>query len=361
MNRLSRALHREAAARRYPQEVREHRLHWLEIEITRRCPLACLHCGSSCSGEQYYKEELSAVEILAFLKRMDEAYGAANLMVCFTGGEPLVRDDLYTLMAHATEMGYRATLVTNGMLVDGRAVDLLAAAGLSTITVSLDGLAATHNRARGNPQSFDRAVGALRLLKESGYFHVVEALTCVSKQTLAELPALRELLHSLAIDHWRLTRIFPIGRAREYPELLLDNRELLQLLDWIKTARKVEPAFLSYGEEGCLGKEYDFQVRDEPQHCDAGVHILTLLADGGLTGCAACDHGFIQGNIKTDDPAGLWERAFQPFRDRSWMREGICGKCDEFRHCHGDGMHLWQPGKKHPADCLHLRLLNKGL
>lgn len=361
MNRLSRALRKAATARHHSREVREHRLRWLEIEITRRCPLACLHCGSSCSGDQYYKEELSAAAILAFLNRMDDAYGAANLMVCFTGGEPLVRDDLYPLMAHATEMGYRVTMVTNGMLVDARTVDLLAAAGLSTITVSLDGLEATHNRVRGNPQSFHRAVEALRLLKESGHFHVVEALTCVSKQALTELPALRELLHSLAVDHWRLTRIFPIGRAREYPELLLDNRELRQLLDWIKAARRREPDFLSYGEEGCLGREYDFQVRDEPQHCDAGVHILTLLADGSLTGCAACDHGFIQGNIKTDDPAGLWERAFRPFRDRSWMREGICGRCNEFRHCHGDGMHLRRPGQKNPADCLHLRLLNKGI
>ena len=182
MNRFKRALLRETHANNYNKSRREHKLQWLEIEITRRCPLACLHCGSSCSDDPYYETELSPGEILGFLKRIDEEYGAQNVMLCFTGGEPLMRPDFFPLTARATEMGYRTTMVSNGMLIDEKAVDLLAAAGLSTITISLDGMEETHNRARGNPQSFEKAVNALKLLKSSNHFHVVEAFTCVGKK-----------------------------------------------------------------------------------------------------------------------------------------------------------------------------------
>lgn len=352
MNRITRAVRREAAAKQYKKQVREHKLRWLEIEITRRCPLACLHCGSSCSDDPYYKEELSGKELLDFFNRIDNAYGAQNVMLCFTGGEPLMRPDLFTIMAHATEMGYRTTMVTNGLLINERTVDLLAAAGLSTITVSLDGMEESHNWARGNPESFAGAVNALGLLKSSGHFHVVEAFTCVSKKSLEELEQMRELLRVLQTDHWRLTRVFPIGRAIDYPELILNGSELHQLLAYLKKQRAIEPDFLSYAEEGCLGREYDHLARDCAQHCDAGVHILTLLADGSVTGCAAVDHAFIQGNIRTGDPVELWENAFQPFRERSWMQTGICGSCEDWRYCHGDGMHLWHPDKKNPANCV---------
>ena len=172
------------------------------------------------------------------------------------------------------------------------------------------------------------------------------------KKTLEELPRMHQLLHDLQTDHWRLTRVFPIGRALDFPELILNSGELHRLLDFIKGKRQKEPDFLSYAEEGCLGKKYDYLSRDCAQHCDAGVHILTLLADGSVTGCAAVDHAFIQGNIKTDDPVDLWENAFKPFRDRSWMRQGICGSCEDWRYCHGDGMHLWKPDKKNPVNCV---------
>lgn len=262
-----------------------------------------------------------------------------------------MRRDLFRIIAKTTEMGFRATMVSNGMLLGEEQVKLLAAAGLSTITISLDGLEENHNRVRGHSGSFRRALNALRLLQHSNYFHTVEALSCVNRQTLEELADIRQLLHDNGIEHWRVTRIFPIGRALDYPELLLNRAQLIRLLDFVKEQRKQNPGFISYGEEGYLGCKYDFAVREGMQHCDAGISIMTILADGSIIGCAAVDHRFIQGNIKRDDPVDVWENRFVPYRNREWMKTGICGGCSKFRYCRGDGMHLWSPGNPDPAQC----------
>jgi len=359
MKSFKQAIKKEAQAKKQVKRAKKHQLKWLEIEITHRCTLSCLHCGSSCDSTPYYEQELSEQQIISFLQQIDKKYGATNIMLCFTGGEPLMRQDIYSIIAQATEMGYRVTMVSNGMLIDEKVVTLLAAAGLSTISISIDGLQETHNWARGNAKGFQKAINALELLSKSNHFHIVEAMSCINQRSLLELQQMEKIFKSIGVDHWRLTRVFPIGRALDYPELLLNGTQLDKLLDFIKTKRQQEPSFYSYSEEGYLGCDYDFEVRDDMQHCDAGVSILTLLANGDLTGCAAVDYSFVQGNILKDDPVEIWENRFKQFRDRNWMKQGICGKCDKFRYCRGDGMHLWKVDSVNPASCSWKLLSNK--
>ena len=131
-------------------ETAIHELNYLFWECTWRCNLSCRHCGSDCKSESCvpdmpFQDFLKAVEPLA------QRYPRDSVIIAITGGEPLLRPDLAECGKILRNKGLRWGIVTNGMLYDEAMHAKLTAAGLSSITVSLDGLEATHNRKR-NPE-----------------------------------------------------------------------------------------------------------------------------------------------------------------------------------------------------------------
>ena len=99
---------------------------------------------------------------------------------------------------------------------------------------------------------------------------------------------------------------------------------------------------LSYSCEGFLGR-YEGLVRDHFFACHAGITIASVLADGSISACPSIRSDFSQGNIYHDDLWTVWNERYQPFRDRSWTRQGECADCCFFRYCLGSGMHLRSP------------------
>jgi len=329
-----------------------HPLQWLELEITRRCPLSCRHCGSSCGMGEAPVGELAFEELIGVCRRIADAYDPSKIKVAITGGEPFARPDLFHLIAHITEMGFRASIVTNGYLMRQEHLALLAAAGITSLSVSLDGLETTHDWVRGREGSFRRAIDAIRMLKQSGFFYV-EPITTVNRRNLSELREMKPLLESLGVDGWRFGKTFPIGRATNDPELFLDAKGYRELLGFVKELRSHKDRIIrdvSFFEEGWFGSD-ELVYRDYFHQCPAGVNILTVRANGSVTGCAASDEAFNQGNVRETDVVELWESRFQVFRNRDWMYEGRCGECRARLTCRGDGFHLWKPGNKNPAIC----------
>ena len=292
-------------------------------------------------------------EILSVCRKIADKYGAKNIKVAITGGEPFVRKDLFHLIARITEMGFRASVVTNGYLMREEHINLLFASGIRSLSISLDGLRENHNWLRGKPDSFQKAVNALKLLKDSGLFYV-EAITTVNKRNIQELDRIEDLLAGIGLHGWRLAKTFPIGRAKGHPDLFIGDAELKYLIDFVRDHRKNKKRKIkdiSFVEEGYFGDKYELEIRGYFVQCPAGVNILTVMADGSITGCAAASRNFIQGSIKKDDITDIWENQFQLFRDRSWMRRGICGSCGSWENCRGDGFHLWEKGEMNPALC----------
>ena len=342
MNKLLKKLMHNAFLVHWEEMTRDHPIIWVEIEVTRRCQLQCLHCGSSCSIDSPYAEELDMDTILKVFTRVKQAYPDKKIKVAITGGEALVRKDIFKLMARISEMGFPMSLVTNGMAVDEEKAKYLAAAGVTGVSVSVDGLKDNHNWLRNNPNSFDKAIEALKIFQDSGYFYV-EPITTVNKRNLVELEALDELFIGMKLPSWRLGKTFPIGRANDYPELFLDAKELRTMLDFVKARHrdKKRPMKVTFCEEGYLGNDYEMEVRDYFFRCPAGVTVLTILGDGSITGCAAASMEYIQGNIKTDDVVDVWENRFEVFRKRDWMKKGKCAECKVYDYCRGDGFHFW--------------------
>ncbi|OPY26167.1 MAG: pyrroloquinoline quinone biosynthesis protein PqqE [Methanocella sp. PtaU1.Bin125] len=335
---------------------REHRLQYLFWETTHICNLHCRHCGSDCGPAA--AGELTTEEIKDVFKSIAEDYDAKTIMVAVTGGEPLMRKDLFDVMGYASGLGFGWGMVTNGMLVNEEIAEKCAAAGMRTVTVSVDGLRETHDHIRRFKGSFDRSVRALETFKASGRLRVVQATTCVSDYNLHELDQLYDRFKRNGVDEWRLLTVNPIGRAREDPRFMLKPEQLKQLLDFIVAKRGQKGLSVTFEEEGFLGPDYEGIVRTGLYYCPAGINIGSILADGSIAACPNLPRDYIQGNVRVDRFRDVWEHEYRRMRDLSWKKAGECAACQWWPFCQGNSLHLWDIEAGKPVLC-HLRALEE--
>lgn len=323
---------------------RLHPLTYLFLEITGRCNLACLHCGSDClvTGHQ-----LSLAAADRVLTEIASAWDASKITVVLTGGEPLVHPQVLEIGARAHSLGFRWGMVSNGWAWTPEKVEAARVAGIRALTISLDGLEASHDRLRGRAGSWRRAVAALEMAHAAC---IPDVVTCVYPDNLEELEQVRALLARLRVPRWRLFNIDPIGRGAQ-PGLQLDTPQTLRLLEQVATWR--EDGTLPRPETGCgpyLGA-WEGRTRDRDYFCLAGIQVGGVMADGGIGACPNIDRSFLQGSIHTDSFVEVWESRYQRFRDRRWMRTGDCADCAHWRRCHGGDMHLRDPETGHTLLC----------
>lgn len=294
-----------------------------------------------------FQDFLKAVEPLAL------RYPHNTVIVAITGGEPLLRPDLAECGKALREKGLRWGIVTNGMLYDEAMHAKLLTAGLSSITVSLDGLEATHNWLRNHPESFHRALRALRLIARTPGL-AYDVVTCVHQRNLPELPQLKALLIENGIKNWRLFTISPIGRAAYNDELQLSRSQVEEVMQFIAETRRENRIRLTFSCEAYTGK-YEEQVRDSYFFCRAGINIGSVLINGDISACPNIDRSFVQGNIYQDDLLDVWDNRFQLMRERTWMRTGMCEKCKDFKQCLGGAMHLRPSANDNILRCYNFR------
>lgn len=314
-----------------------HELTTLFWECTLRCNLSCLHCGSDCHVQSDKKD----MPIADFMRVIDEITPHVNphkTMIIFTGGEALLRRDLEFCGKELYDRGFPWGLVSNGMALTQQRLNSLLNSGLHSITISFDGFEEAHNWLRRNPNSYDKALNAIKMLtrvKDIAW----DVVTCVNKKNISDLTAFKEFLIETGVKEWRIFTIFPVGRAAEHAELQLSNEEFTSVLDFIRETRKEKRIHLSYGCEGFLGN-YEQEVRDHFYTCHAGINVASVLADGSISACPSIRSNFNQGNIYTDNFWEVWNNRFEPFRNREWAHTGACANCEMWRYCEGNGMHL---------------------
>jgi radical SAM enzyme (rSAM/lipoprotein system) len=334
-------------------EVQLHELNYLFWECTTQCNLHCLHCGSDCSKDSSFPD----MPIKDFLKAIDTiTHIPKNFTVVFTGGEPLLRNDIELCGRELRERGVRWSLVTNGYAYNEKRHISLLNAGLGALTISLDGLEKSHNWLRNNPQSFTKAIEAIDLAASSRRLNF-DVVTCVNKKNIHELALIKDLLVSHNVKSWRLFTIIPIGRAARNNELLLSDSEFSILMNFLVHQRKQKEIDVKFSCEGYVGK-YEHLVRDSFFFCRAGINIGSVLIDGSISACPNIDRSFAQGSIYSHDFYEVWQNAFESFRNREWTKIGQCKTCKEYKNCQGNGFHNWHGDKKNVLVCHHEKLLS---
>lgn len=338
----------------------KHPLNYLFWECTLKCNLGCQHCGSSCGLGRISKDELTTNEIKRVFHTIAEDFNPKQIIIAVTGGEPLLRKDIFEVMKYANELGFSWGMVTNGTLITPEIVNQMKEAKMSTISVSLDGLEKNHNWLRCSQNAFEKAVKGLKLLVASNNFELVEAITCVNQHNLNELEEVYQLCSDLGVDEWRLFTISPVGRAKNNPELFLNGQQFHYLLEFIKKKRKnrkkLKPSFC---DEGFLGIEYEGEVRNQLFYCWAGIIVGSILYNGDIAACPILPREYArQGNVRENRFSEIWNSKYQVFRDRIWRKKDNCKNCFWWEFCEGNSLHLWDFDKNRLVLC-NYNLINE--
>jgi heme d1 biosynthesis radical SAM protein NirJ len=175
--------------------------------LIRRCNLNCKHCYSL-SADVDFKGELSTEEALAV---MDDLHRFGVPALILSGGEPLMRPDIFLLTRRAKEMGFYVALSTNGTLIGPDNVDAIAEAGYGYVGISLDGIGATHDRFRRKEGAYQASLAALRLCRDRGI--KVGVRFTPTLDNAHELPALLDLIEREGIERFYLSHLNYAGRG----------------------------------------------------------------------------------------------------------------------------------------------------
>ena len=199
---------------------------------------------------------------------ISKKYNPNDILLNITGGEPLVRNDLFEIMDYANKLGFRWGMTSNGMLINDDVLEKMNNTNMETISISLAGLKETDENFRKVPNSFDKIIENIKKLQKVPSIKIVQVTTVANKKNLCELEELYELMKQLNIISWRVINVDPIGRAKDNKDILLDKEEYKYLFHFIKEKR----------EEGILNVEYGCNhYLDLPLEKNLEIHISIVL------------------------------------------------------------------------------------
>lgn len=343
------------------QEYKEHKLIDLFWECTLTCNAKCKHCGSSAENKKY-DDELTTEEIKNAFKQIANDMDATKILINVTGGEPLIRKDLYEVMEYATnELGFHWGMTTNGILLNDENIKKLKKANMETISISIDGLEETHDSFRGVHGAYRIIIDNIKKLNKANFVKHIQVTTVFHKKNIDQLDELYYIMKDLKLDSWRLVAMDPIGRAKENSNLLLDGEELKKILDFIKTKKNDRKPEITYGCSSFLGLDYEKEVRKYYFYCKSGINVASILYNGDLFVCPNVPRRkeLIQGNIKVDNFKDVWDNKYKQFRNKNRTKCSSCEQCEQWEYCLGGSFHTWDFNENIQNRCVYKMINNK--
>ncbi|MCQ6963012.1 heme b synthase [Methanolobus chelungpuianus] len=312
-------------------------------ETTAGCNLSCRHCRGS-STSQKPAGELSTKEAMRFI---DEISGMGKPILILSGGEPLVRDDIYELATYANGKGLPVALATNGTLVTPEVASSLKEVGIRRISVSLDGASpGTHDDFRCMPGAFEGAMRGIDAIREAGISFQIN--TTVTKRNLAEIPAILEMATEIGAEALHIFLLVPTGRGKELEDEEIPPVEYERVLNWFYDQQKTAQIQLKATCAPHYFRIMRQRAKKEGVEINVKTHGYEAMTKGCLGGTGFCfvssigevyPCGYLPalaGNIKDQSFSDIWEssRVFNDLRDPSRLK-GKCGDCEYNKVCAG--------------------------
>jgi len=321
--------------------------------LVRRCNLACMHCYSI-SADIDFPGELSTGEVMAV---MDDLKAFRVPCLILSGGEPLLRKDIFDIAARSKELKFYTALSTNGTLIDEALADRIAGMGFDYVGISLDGLEATHDKFRRKKGAFEKSLNALRLLHARDV--KVGVRFTLTQDNAADLPGLLDLVEDEGIDKFYLSHLNYAGRGnvnRKRDAQFLATRRALDLVfaRALDCARRGVHKEIVTGNNDADGVYLLHWARKYVQGFDE-AHLRGKLAEwgGNASGVnvANIDNlGNVHpdtmwwdctlGNVRSRPFSAIWKDTRHPvmagLKARPRTVKGRCGSCAYFDVCGGN-------------------------
>jgi radical SAM protein with 4Fe4S-binding SPASM domain len=298
-------------------------------EVTLKCDLACRHCGSRAGRTR--PDELSTEECLDLVRQM-AALGVLEVTVI--GGEAYLRDDWLEIVRAIRAAGMQCTMTTGGRGMTPERARAAAAAGLQSVSVSIDGNEATHDRLRGVAGSYRAALDAAANLRAAGVR--VSVNTQINKLSMAELPDVLETVVAIGGHAWQIQLTVAMGRAADAPEVLLQPEDLLELFPLLARLKpRCDEARVVLWPGNNIGYFGPYESvlraalpRGHMSSCGAGCSTLGIEADGAIKGCPSLQTvPWTGGNIRDASLQDVWERSAPLRYNRDRTVDDLWGYC----------------------------------
>ncbi len=312
-------------------------------ETTRRCNLACKHCRAVAEDHPYENE----LDTSASFKLLDQIKEVGNPIIILTGGEPLLREDIFDIAAYGTKLGLRMVMAPNGTLITHENARKMKDAGIKRISISLDGSTPeTHDAFRGIKNAFEKALQGIEIAKQAGIEFQIN--TTITKTNLDQIPKILELAEKLGAVAHHIFLLVPTGRGKYIVDSEINAREYEETLNWFydqsqKTSLQLKAT--------CAPHYYRIlrqRARQDGKKVSFESHGLDAVTRGCLAGTGFCfiSHvgrvqtcGFLDvecGNITRQTFKDVWEnsKVFNNLREFNNL-EGKCGICEFNKVCGG--------------------------
>ncbi len=308
---------------------------FIQWHLTERCNLRCTHCYQTGGrSDELSLEEIRAVvdEVGDTLRAWSEAYEIVfSPSFNITGGEPMLRQDIFDILEAIGGRGFDTYLLSNGTLITEETSMELAGLGVKGVQVSMEGTEEVHDSIRGKG-SFVSSVRGIRNLLDAGLHVTINAT--LSEINAGDFMGLVDLSVQLGVQRLGFSRLVPSGRGLGLLDKMMSSEKVRETYEKILSLRP-------HGLEIVTGDPVASQMNCSPAvsavptaGCAAGISGLTFLADGTIVPCRRL---FIPiGNIREDRIREVWAMSpvLEALRDRVRYK-GKCGRCRRWAGCRG--------------------------
>ncbi len=310
-------------------------------EVTNQCNLKCIHCHTE--GGISKKDELSNDEAKKFIN--DLAKIKEFRMLVFSGGEPLVRDDIFEILQHSKKVGFTNVIATNATLIDARTARKLKESGVVGAAVSLDStIPEIHNQIRQDKDAYNLAMRGIKEIKKQGI--LLQINTTAMEYNFNNLEDLISLADSFGSGIMLMYQLVPVGRGCVIENASLDINENEKLIKFLSQKQKeisviVEtvagPQYWPYLMEksGKNGNFYMKLAKKVFHGCSAGRGLVYIKSNGEVWPCPFVEVS--AGSVRDNSIDYIWKYSpiFNSLRKRESTLKGKCGTCKYKSICGG--------------------------
>jgi len=322
---------------------RENVVRMIAWEVTRSCNLNCVHCrAASLLGP--YPGELSTDRCLRLI---DDIASMSKPVIILTGGEPLLRPDIFEIAAYGTQKGLRMVMATNGTLVDEALARKMIESGIQRVSISIDGPdAQSHDVFRGEPGAFEGAMRGIETMKSAGMEFQIN--TTITTANLHQIKEIHDLALKIGAAAHHIFLLVPTGRGKDLAQEAITAADYEETLLWFHQESLTCEIQL---KATCAPHYFRIMHQNKPKgetpvrKAGGHFHESTRGCLGGISFCFISHVGQVQpcgyleldcGNMQKQSFGEIWEKSevFCNLRDYS-KYSGKCGRCEFIKVCGG--------------------------
>jgi len=324
-------------------EGRGDQVRMIAWEVTRSCNLNCVHCRAA-SHRGPYAGELSTGKCLRLI---DDIAKDSRPVIILTGGEPLLRPDIFEIASYGTQKGLRMVMATNGTLVDQAIAKKMIESGIQRVSISIDGPdAKSHDAFRNEPGAFEGAMRGIEAMKSVGMEFQIN--TTITTANLHQIKDIHDLALKIGAAAHHIFLLVPTGRGKDLAQQAITAADYEETLMWFhQESLTCEIQLKATCAPHYFRIMHQNKIKGAPLAKKAGGHFheSTRGCLGGITFCFISHVGQVQpcgyleldcGNVQKQSFGEIWENSevFRNLRDYS-KYSGKCGRCEFIKVCGG--------------------------